>query len=273
MIPAETLELRIIGYLDGSLAAEDRAQFDRELAADAALREVVELQRFVDASIRRLYVPKVQSLPEDLLNAPANTQADGSIAGVISAGASAELSARPLWAKPGIRRWLAYAVAACVLLTTAFFVNREVLRRNPDFKLVSADSLYALLQRRGWKPEQVCTTEKEFGDLVNSRLGQPLFPTETIGVTLLGWGYSQDYDGTPISPKTVVLLTKVDDREVMVLLDRVSRDREVKLSSLPPNSPLSPGPLHVHRRVVGDLVLYEVSPFHEPRVLPTLRQK
>ena len=49
----------------------------------------------------------------------------------------------------------------------------------------------------------------------------------------------------------------------MVLIDRVENDRNIKV-------PDGSG-LHLYKKRVGDLVLYEMSPMPEARVLPNVR--
>lgn len=82
---------------------------------------------------------------------------------------------------------------------------------------------------------------------------------------MLGWAYGNDYNGRMIGPDTMVLMTRVDGSEnVVVLMDRASADRRLKL---PPGSNLS-----LFRREVGPIVLYEITPLKSERVIPLATQ-
>jgi len=231
------MEQRLTRYLDGALPPGEREAFEREVAADPALAQEVALQREIDEAIRRRFPARDVSLP----------------------AARSTRAARP----HSGRRWAWYGAIAAVLVLSAIGV-RTYFGVAPEFKVLQPDTLYAILETRGWTPEEVCTTPQEFAALVKSRLGKALVPATQPGVTLLGWGYSNDYDGSPLSPSTIVLLAEVEGSRVMVLMDRAGNDRTL---SVRPERGLH---LHLHRREVGGLVTYEVSPLPEPRVIPLL---
>lgn len=235
--PPDTHDARLSAYLDGALAPAEREAFERDMAADPALRDAVQAQRDIEDSIRRLFPVREAALP---------------------AWPEPKTSARPL------RRWVWYAAAAAVLLTAAVAINRYVAGANPDFKLIAPDTLYAVLQNKGWQPEVVCTTNAQFAALVEKRLGAALIASPAAGVSLIGWGYGESYNGSPLSPKTVMLLTDVDQKHVLVLMDRESNDRTI---SVRPERGL-----RLFRRTVDGFVLYEITPLDEPRVIPLIQR-
>lgn len=83
---------------------------------------------------------------------------------------------------------------------------------------------------------------------------------------MLGWAYGNNYSGSPLGPSTLILLAKVDQEDVMVLMEREKFDRRLKL-------PKESG-LNIFRREMNGVVMYEVTPLDAPRVLDamTLRQ-
>jgi hypothetical protein len=230
--------VRIEEYLDGQLSPRDRAAFDAAMAQDAALSAEVALQRRIDAALARRFEHKGEG-PRKLTLKPQKTVE----------------AARRRWVLPA---WIGLAAAVAVAAITYWSTSRpDPLLRSPQF-------VYDVLQSRGFKPEWTCKDDQEFAAAVNERLGEPLLvPMSTPGVKLVGWAYADNYAGYALSEKGMVLITKVADDHVLVLMDRKRKDREL---SVPPESGL-----HLFRREVGDLVLYEITPRKKPAVLEAAR--
>lgn len=60
------------------------------------------------------------------------------------------------------------------------------------------------------------------------------------------------------------LISRVEQQPVLVLIEKSQYDREIKL---PADSPL-----HLHRRQVKDVVMYEVSPLDAPHVINVMTE-
>lgn len=239
-------------YLDGLLSEADRAAFEQYLPTRPDLAATVALQRSIDGTIGRLYeVPDpAESTPKTLpINGPA-------VAPPSTTDRSATLPIRTRkWLKP-----LALA-AGLALAATAFYFTRPSA---PDFKLIPAETLYTRLNTTGFTPAFVCTTEAEFSKLVFNKLGAALFvPASTPGVNVLGWAYGNNYSGSPLGPSTLILLAKVDQENVLVLMEREKFDRRIKVAK-------ETG-LNVFRREMNDVVMYEITPLNASRVIDAMK--
>jgi hypothetical protein len=69
----------------------------------------------------------------------------------------------------------------------------------------------------------------------------------------VGWRYSEDV----LSPDESVLLATKGSDKIVVVADEATHDRNLRES----------GGLHVYRRELGNLVLYEISPLEQPEVI------
>ncbi len=106
----------------------------------------------------------------------------------------------------------------------------------------------------GFEPMWVCADDREFIDSFRSTYYQGLVLDELPrGTTALGLSYCNS-----ISARTTALLATVDGVPVVVFIDRIERDHPQP----------TPAGLHLHRRQIGRLILYELSPREEPAVLP-----
>jgi hypothetical protein len=120
------------------------------------------------------------------------------------------------------------------------------------------DEVYREQVANGLKPSWTCKDNKEFGDYFQGRLGHRLWlkfeevpaVTKLLGVSFTGG----------VSETTIGVLAKVEDQPVIVLADRAATRWEHPMLKYAQG-------LHVYQRQVGQLVLYEVSPFSEPRLL------
>lgn len=221
----------VSAYVDGLLPPAEHAAFEARLRAQASLAEQVALQRRIDASIRGLY--------------PYEPPA------VVASGRPGASRPAPWYA----RRLTWLSAAAAVLLALTIYTRTG--SRTPH--LPAAD-LYARLEAEGFRPQWKCDTDERFAGAVETRLGTPLVvPLATSGVEILGWVYADGYEGSPLSAQAMILLTRVQGRDVIVLMDKAADDRTVK-------APAKSG-LKVFRREVGPLVLYEVTPLPEPHVI------
>lgn len=164
------------------------------------------------------------------------------------------LFAPPVQEKP-VRRFPSWplAAAAAVLLAVAgvyWFVLREpTVRLGPVYRGQVA---------AGFIPKQVCTTRDEFAAWMKRGYGQPIAPTEPHdGVEFVGWSY-----GKALSDNSGFLLARVKGKEVLVVLEHAVRDREAMDAG-------DPG-LKTFRRQFGQLVMYEITPWDQPGILPIL---
>jgi hypothetical protein len=237
------LEL-IAAYLDGSLDHAQAEAFEKSLATDPTLQAEVQFQRRLDASLGRIF------------------DFDGVVAPADEAPAPIPISAAPA---PRASRWRLGAlvsIAAALLLAlglTYYFLNPA------DPNLIGPDTVYAKMQAVDFKPEWTCKDNAEFIETVQKRLGEGmLVPDDTPGLQVVGWAYSSAYRKYPISPDTMILITKKDNDNVLLLVDRASSDRKL---SVPKDSGL-----HLFRDTVGGLVMYEVTPRSEPVVIPVAKK-
>ncbi len=106
----------------------------------------------------------------------------------------------------------------------------------------------------GFEPMWVCADDREFIDTFRTAYHQGLLLGELPqGTAALGLSYCNS-----ISNRTTCLLATVDGTPLVVFIDRVELDQ--------PQT--QPEGLHLHRRQIGKLVLYELSSVEQPAVLP-----
>lgn len=245
---AEAREQRVDGYLSGTLQGEELAAFERDLASDPSLAEAVETQSRMDDSIRRLYVAPAAPDLSSLLRE--NDAASLRVAGRI-----------------GTRdRWMRLALAALILLTVGVGISQWSNWFNPPGTVIPPGTMYTRLVTTGWQPAVVCKTDAEFIALVRKQLGQGLSAAASPAVQMVGWGYKNNYAGSPLSDDTMMLLTDVDGEHVLVLIDRVQNRRNLKIPKDAPEF----GRLNIFKRRIGDLIIYEITPKKSESVLPLL---
>lgn len=262
--PSPELEDLIEAYVGGRLDPGAATAFEIDLERDPELRAHVEMQRRIEASLGRLYADDElgDALPTSVASDPAPALR---LAG--SPGQAPPPDARGSWsgASPAralpIQRLKWYALAAAVVLGFGGVWSAYIHLTTPSFEtFISPAELYATMEQRGFAPEFVCTTDPEFAATIADRFGQGLLVAATPAIQLVGWAYGNVYEGTMISPNTLVLLTKVDGEDVVVLIDRANADR-----SLPDPAPETG--LGLFRRRIGDLVTYEITPRSAPAVV------
>jgi hypothetical protein len=240
------LDERLNAYLDDRLSADDRVAFEAQMEADPELRCVVDLQRRIDTSLAR-------SFPEPSpaeFKMPAPSSVPGGIAG--SRGPA------PRW-----RRWLVAAVLIMVSSVAIAFLAQSIISPAPGTGSRARTETFAQTFQRtvseGFKPGWVCETEQEFADSFRQRVERPVLLRELPSdVVATGLAYSL----RSMSAHTLMLLARVDDTPVMVFVDQQANDP----GDLDEEAP----GLHIHRRELDTLVLYEVSSLPTPRVLDHL---
>ncbi len=236
--PGSENAARLEAYLDGTLSASERESFERDLAHDADLREQVAWSRQIDASLVRSFKPPAEPAP------------------------------RPRRGRPFIpRRPVALtlaAAAAALAIGLAIRLNfpPTLPPRAPSLSVLEV--LYLGFELNEFTPEWVCETDEQFATTVRDRLGQPmLVDASDEGLEVLGWGYGQyttGYGDVVISGSSMVLLVRIDGRGALVVVDRAEHERG--RLSISDESDLS-----LHRRVLDELVLYELTPLANARVL------
>jgi hypothetical protein len=231
----------VAAYLDGTLDAAQRQAFEASLASDPALAAELSFQRRLDSSLTRLFE-------------------DGPLAAAVAAPAEPAVAGK---IGPAPRWRFAWVAAAAVLLLGATFAV-FFLSRPTDPNLMSPEKLYATMQVRQWVPEWKCKDDQEFIQTVQNKLGDSiLVPADTPGLEVIGWAYGSAYKGYPITPNSMILITKKDNDHILLVVDRARDDRSMSVSKK--------SGLHLFRDVEGDLVLYEITPRPEPAVLDVAR--
>lgn len=233
-------------YFDNRLSAAERVAFEQRIEREPALRRAVHAQRQIDAALQRVY------------RAP-NAEA-------VLARARAQAALRPVGTPRIIK--LAWAVgaigAAAALVMFAVYTNVFDLRPSRP-KVVDPDAyrrlenIYDAQVAAGFRPNWECREPEQFKSTFRNDLGQGLaFAMIPTDASVWGIGYAE----TLMSVNTKLILVKLGDTPILVFVDRRSADREMVL---PPGRGLN-----LFRRELGGLVLYEVSPLPEAKVLPLL---
>lgn len=240
----EHFDDRLDAFLDDLMDARDREAFERELQDHPDLRVIVAQHDAIDASIRRTCMPP----SEEALRAIALR--------ALNASGTARRSSR---VPASLRPWAAAAaLALCVTGTWMIWtvVSDITDRRDPYAQPWRSMAAVYEDQRDIMKPDWVCDNDPEFRAAFEGRFGQPLLLAALPeNVAALGLCYSNT-----ISKRTFYLLAEVNDTPVLVFVDRVENDSGKLLEKR--------GTLHAHRSEVDDLVLYEVTPFEQPHMLP-----
>lgn len=238
---------RLDAYLDGLLTGAELVEFEAELSRDPGLRRQVELSRLIDHSLRAAFEPEAVALGSASVG-PASTRPGPAIAP---------------WRRSALYRISMLAAAAALLLAAGVFTYTQLTDSGAfTLKVIRPDALYARVVDAGFTPEWVCTNDAEFAESVSYRLGQPLLVAAGVpGLEVLGWAYPHTYKATPLSERAMILLSTVDGQRVVVFMDRAGADKPLTVKS---------SRLHLFKRRVGDLVLYEVTPMERPVVIEAM---
>lgn len=234
----------IDAYFDGLMTPEQTAAFIEQIKTDAALRERFELQQRINESARRslAYVaPTPQAITETVR------------AATIANAAPLAFRAPAI---PTRLRWLLAAAAAVLLATAGVLVYKPT-----GVKPFPPEQYYTQQVANNWKPQWVCESDEEFVRWTNFHFKSPvLISMSTPGIQVMGWNFAPRLDqGTPLNNTTLALLTRVGDDRVLVLMDEVASDRKI---SVPESSGLK-----LFRRVVGNIVMYELTPRNEESII------
>jgi hypothetical protein len=226
----EELGTMIDAYLDGTPAT--RAEFERRAAGDPGLSRELELQRRVDD---RLCV--LMALPD----APAMPHARGSI------GISDARTRRILR--------IAAALALCAVGAWAALARPWAMLLGPGRSDVAANVAYRELVKGGLTPIWVCGSDEEFGKYTREKLGAALTITPRTGLELVGWTYA----GGLLDSSAQVLMCRADGKPVIVVMGKKADDRSMHADA--------GSGVTIHRREMGDVVMYEVSEREDETVL------
>lgn len=251
-------------YLDGQLDERERRIFEKSLDVDPVLREHLQMQQRIDASLRAQFAPPeiaaVSTPLEDSTRSWTASMAPNSSLDVDynAAGAAASL---PRVAgvvpapKPAKRiSWLRVA-ALVVLSVSGYFAYTSLLtnRPLPSPTYITAAAAYSNEVASGMQPYTICTTSEAFAAYTKERLGTALAIEPTVGLTLIGWNYGQFV----YSRDTISMLAKYNDQPVVILMD--------KATSTPKCG--SNGELDQASRAIGGVLLHEIRPKGLPSVL------
>jgi hypothetical protein len=246
-------------YLDGQLTGEMRARFEDEIARDPSLRAEIARQRTIDESLNRAFAVtgSAESILGSLIATSPAAHAGNGRAHATQPAAQRAAGAR--WIRPrlAIAAAIVFLVCGPVALYFAWDSFREATAPtivvNPK-KVQPLDTLYKQEVKDGFNCDWQCKTNNEFGAYFASTFGEPLMmkdpPQQVAPVGL-------KYAGG-ITPNTISYMARVNDQPVMVFTDKQVADKGQALSD--PN-------LHIFKRTIGPLVLYEVTPLDEPKLL------
>jgi len=226
----------IARYLDGALTGEELRAFEGRLRAEPALREAVELDRRMVASLGATLGP----------------------GGLSTAGVS-ETSSQSGRRSPARsrRRRVGLAIAAgmaIVVSAAALWYQHVSTSQLPRMAGRTPVEIYTSEVGGGFTADWVCADDAEALRFTRERFGSGLLFAERPGVSVVGWGYAEG----AISDRAAVLLATYQSKPLVAIVDRKSRDRRLA------DPTLSDPNLRMFRREVGAFVVYEITPLQEP---------
>jgi hypothetical protein len=243
-------------YLDGLLSGPERAAFEARLAGDADLRAELDAQRRLDRSLRGLFVvPPPPPLPPGVhVNGHPRPTSPGAAG---AGGATATAVGSLLAGKGPLILALLLSLLGGAGLWWLAAGGRFWSRSKPD---LSIENAYKQLQTDGFAPETRVTTEAELAKLLVERLDSRIRLSRVVmrqappGVQWLGLA---GHCGLPFGG--AIVMSKVDGRDVLLM---VGPSYGNGTQTVPSGSKL-----HLFRRDVGPLVVWEVTPHKQPKLL------
>jgi len=271
--PAHPEDPRLEAYLDGQLDDAERPAFERDAADRSELLRAIDLQSRIDAALARLYEPPdVQRVAAELARSNGRKSASSTAAdGVADAGAPsphAPASAPARSPKPFCSRVVMWRLAAMIILAVVGVVAIRLWLAPPPLATdpypISETprpmtEVYHAEVASGFEPQWVCETDEEFAGWYRKQVGRPL-TLAALPPHVRAAGLSID---NVLSRRTIYLLAEVEGKPVIVFADHVANDDTPRV--------LSGSNLHLFRRQIGDVVLYELTPLDRPRVLEHFR--
>lgn len=280
---------KLDAYLDRQLTASEVRSFEARLAGEPALRDCVARHHAIDRSLQAIFTPDADaaerslaqlSLPADAssLSAPATAPALTSVlasalepapdaaAAILemdAADQSPSLGSLPApHPRPVLQtlwRWRnRVAVAALLMLAGGAGVYAwraaDHAARFTPLGYARVDAVYQNLLSRD--PNAWCEDDQEFASVIYHHTGTGLLVPATLPQAVVVNGFRRC---ACFSNDSLVLMTKVEGRPVLVMIDRLAKEQPQALSA---NSKLK-----LFRKQIGTAVLYEVSPFDSPRLL------
>ncbi len=220
-------------YVDNELTPEERAEFEKAMNADPALRAEVELQNRIDASLRELFDASNMS--------PIKTPA-------------------PARRNPQLLRRVAAILLFAVSMGVVYWQFRGEFGpspfADPPALTSSARTMQAYYDEAvagGFEPGWVCSGE-QFENTFRSRFGQRIVLDDLPNnVKISGLGYAKIR-----TAQTVSVYARVDDQPVLLFVEPA-----ITTGTL---TPMKEG-FYRHERTMGRLLIHEVSQFPEPQIL------
>lgn len=241
------LDERLEKYLDHLLQGDELAEFEERLRHDPDTQRAVEQHRVFEARLRACLAPASVSASE----------VSRWISTPVDRGSRYKRNAK----------YTAVAVLSVVAAVVSWMVvvtQWNGSRRNiePFFEQRPLAVLYRETVDQGFRPYYYCDDEERFAQTFRKRQDAPLalrsHPDDRrmVGLSYIG-GLSRD---------TTAMLAYADQQPVVVFVDRKEFDNE----ELATRCPEGLEELQVHRSEVGELVIYEVSPFIGAKMSPYL---
>ena len=226
-------------FLDSLMTSEEESTYREQHLSDAPVQQAIELQSQLDQSLLNLF--------------PSDEMSDQLKSRIID-----NIQARPsdftLWTRAS---FLKAAVVALVLIAaTAAWNGFFNQKPEPFFQQVALVQLHQDLNQQGYQPYYNCEDEERFAAVFKKRQNVALKLTpmpvdrKMLGISYLGG----------LSRQTTAMLATVDNENVTVFVDRKSALPE-------PNIVNRTETLNVFKREMSNLVLYEISPFKEAKLL------
>lgn len=259
-------EQGVEAYLDDAQTDAERAAFEQQFQEDDRLQQAAQRQQQINASLKRLFAPP--STPQwaqehRLVAQKPHNGVMGRPARAVAAGAQPPATDRHAPATTGGLSWprrLAVAAAIALAVVGGWLIWQVVSPSTGGGYDIGPwqppQQIYAALDEPDW----VCESDEQFMSTFKGRLGQALVLEEPAdGPTMAGLAYRH-----ALSRDTICVLGSSEGRKIVVFVDRVEHDNGL---DVPPDSGL-----HVHKRTIGNLVLYEVSSDEQPQMLSSFRR-
>ncbi|MFG0328361.1 MAG: hypothetical protein ACF8PN_00545 [Phycisphaerales bacterium] len=225
-------------YLDDTLSESERTAFEARLEAEPALRAELAKQERLNARLTAIFEP------------PA-----GGADRIVRSVATPSRESAGSWPHSApARRLLAVAACLAVLLFAGWSIRRSL---TPDAYEPRPFQTFAEIYANP-DAEWECEPGPDFYRQYYARYKTGLLIPEELpdGIDTAGFGYANS-----LSEDTLYILATVDGERVLVLTDRV------EVAGGPATELPADSTLNVFRDEINGLVMYELTPFDEPRLL------